>query len=97
MKGPAATEKGETMTHYMGYGEAFRWLVSQEGVIMSDTRARTIMSFARDAGRAPASDTHWLEYLYGAEVGGEGGYSVRRDPVGIRKSQERARGRGTTS
>lgn len=85
------------MTEYMTDAEAFSWLTHQEGVIMSDQRARTIMSFARDAGRAPASDTHWLEYLYGAEVGGEGGYSVRRDPVGVRRFHERARGRGTTS
>ena len=85
------------MTEYMTYEQAFNWLTHQEGVVMSDTRARTIMSFARDAGRCPANDCQWLEYLYGAEVGGEGGYSVRRDPVEIRKWQERARQRGTTT
>jgi hypothetical protein len=69
----------------MSYDEAFRWLVSQEQTVMSDTRAKTIMSFARDAGRAPASDTEWLEYLEGE------GYSTRRDPVGVRRFQEHAR------
>jgi hypothetical protein len=51
------------MSEYMTWQQAFDWLTHQEGVIMSDQRARTIMSFARDAGRAPASDTDWLEYL----------------------------------
>ena len=75
------------MTDYLSYGEAFRWLVGQEGIVMSDTRATTIMSFARDAGRCPANDTDFMEYLEG------GGYAIRRDPVGVRKFQE---SRGTS-
>jgi hypothetical protein len=74
----------------MKYDDTFRWLVGQEGVVMSDTRARQILSFARDAGQCPASDTDFLEYLEGE------GYSIRRDPVGVRRWQERARNRGTS-
>jgi hypothetical protein len=75
------------MTDYMDYQAAFDWLVSQEGVVMTDSRAKTILGFALDAGRCPASDTDWIEFLAGE------GFSVRRDPVGIRRWQEHARGR----
>lgn len=78
------------MTDYLSYGESFRWLVAQEGVTMSDTRARTIMSFARDVGRCPANDTDFMEYLEGE------GYAIRRDPVVVRRFQEARRSEGTS-
>ena len=69
----------------MTYDQAFSWLVSQEGVLMSDTRARTILSFARDAGYCPANSDEFLLYA------DDGGYAVLRDPAGVRRFQEAQR------
>lgn len=71
-----------TPPEYMTWMQAFDWLTQQEGEVMSDTRAAHILSFATEAGRAPANSTDWLEHEAGK------GFCVRRDPAGVRQFRE---------
>jgi hypothetical protein len=70
----------------MTYEEAFSWLCSQEGAVMSDTRAKRILSFARDAGLCPASSTCFITYDSGDDPRG---YGTFRDPALVKRYRRR--------
>lgn len=70
----------------MTYQEAFTWLCSQEGVLMSDMRANRILGFARDTGLCPATSTHFITYDAGEEPRG---YGTLRDPALVRQYRRR--------
>lgn len=70
----------------MNTTEALAWLISQEGVVMSDTRASKILGWAMDAGMAPANSEDWLQYAPNE------GYTIFHDPIGVKRFTSQFRG-----